>query len=64
MCLSRGPPVGNFAIFKFGDQEHILDDSTLEKLCVLGLGAHGLVEKMRHTPSGAVMAVKVNNIFA
>lgn len=31
----------------------------LEKICDLGRGAYGIVEKMRHIPSGTVMAVKV-----
>lgn len=31
----------------------------LEKICVLGQGAYGIVEKMCHKPSGTIMAVKV-----
>ena len=64
MRLSRGPPVGPSTTFKYGGQEYTLNASTLEKLCILGKGAHGLVHKMRHVPSSAVMAVKVNDRFA
>lgn len=35
----------------------------LEKICDLGRGAYGVVEKMRHIPSGTVMAVKVLKTF-
>jgi len=31
----------------------------LETLCVLGRGAYGVVDKMRHKQSGTIMAVKV-----
>lgn len=30
----------------------------MEKICDLGRGAYGIVEKMRHIPSGTIMAVK------
>ena len=63
VCLSRGPPIGSSTTFKYGGQEYILDASKLENLCILGQGAHGLVRKMRHGPSKAIMAVKVSNMF-
>lgn len=31
----------------------------LEKIEELGRGAYGVVEKMRHVPSGVIMAIKV-----
>lgn len=31
----------------------------LEPIMELGRGAYGVVEKMRHVPSGQIMAVKV-----
>lgn len=31
----------------------------LEQICELGRGAYGVVDKMRHVPSGLIMAVKV-----
>lgn len=33
----------------------------LEQICELGRGAYGVVDKMRHVPSGLIMAVKVRN---
>lgn len=31
----------------------------LEQICELGRGAYGVVDKMKHVPSGLIMAVKV-----
>ncbi len=31
----------------------------LEVICLLGRGAYGVVEKMRHRPSDTILAVKV-----
>lgn len=45
-----------------GDQTFIIEADDLEKICDLGRGAYGVVEKMRHIRSGTVMAVKVNII--
>lgn len=40
----------------------------LEQIEELGRGAYGVVDKMRHVPSGVIMAVKVsrrpNGLFA
>lgn len=33
----------------------------LEQICELGRGAYGVVDKMRHVPSGLIMAVKVSS---
>lgn len=41
-----------------GDQETTVEASDLQKICDLGRGAYGIVEKMRHIPSGTIMAVK------
>ncbi|XP_071444624.1 dual specificity mitogen-activated protein kinase kinase 3 [Hetaerina americana] len=41
-----------------GDQTVEVEADDLEKIGDLGRGAYGVVEKMRHIPSGAVMAVK------
>ncbi|XP_017772011.1 PREDICTED: dual specificity mitogen-activated protein kinase kinase 6 [Nicrophorus vespilloides] len=40
--------------------EHMFDVEAddLEKICDLGHGAYGYVEKMKHKPSGTIMAVK------
>lgn len=32
----------------------------LEQIAELGRGAYGVVDKMRHVPSGVIMAVKVS----
>lgn len=41
------------------DQTFIVEADDLERICDLGRGAYGIVEKMRHIPSGTIMAVKV-----
>lgn len=43
--------------FTFQNFEVKADD--LEQIEELGRGAYGVVEKMRHVPSGVIMAVKV-----
>lgn len=35
-----------------------MEADNLEKICDLGRGAYGIVEKMRHRETGTVMAVK------
>lgn len=35
----------------------------LVKLCDLGRGAYGIVEKMHHKPSNTIMAVKVSYLI-
>jgi len=46
-----------------GDQETTVEASDLQKICDLGRGAYGIVEKMRHIPSGTIMAVKVSELM-
>lgn len=41
-----------------GDKTFDVEADDLEKICDLGRGAYGIVEKMRHIPSGTIMAVK------
>lgn len=41
-----------------GDKNFEVEADDLQKICDLGRGAYGVVEKMRHIPSGTVMAVK------
>lgn len=36
----------------------MVEADDLEKICDLGHGAYGIVEKMRHRQTGTVMAVK------
>lgn len=38
-----------------------MEADDLEKISDLGRGAYGIVEKMRHVPSGTIMAVKVSS---
>lgn len=40
------------------DRTFVVEADDLEKLCDLGHGAYGIVEKMRHRQTGTVMAVK------
>ncbi|XP_018571660.1 dual specificity mitogen-activated protein kinase kinase 3 [Anoplophora glabripennis] len=41
-----------------GDRTFDVEADDLEKICDLGRGAYGVVEKMKHIPSGTIMAVK------
>lgn len=41
------------------DKTFVVEADDLETLCVLGRGAYGIVDKMRHKQSGTIMAVKV-----
>lgn len=43
---------------QIGDRTFEIDADSLEKICDLGRGAYGIVEKMRHEQTGTVMAVK------
>lgn len=40
------------------DRTFVVEADDLEKICDLGHGAYGIVEKMRHRQTGTVMAVK------
>lgn len=40
------------------DKTFVVEADDLEKICDLGRGAYGIVEKMRHRQTGTVMAVK------
>ncbi|XP_037936775.1 dual specificity mitogen-activated protein kinase kinase 3 [Teleopsis dalmanni] len=43
---------------QIGERTFQIDADSLEKICDLGRGAYGIVEKMRHEQTGTVMAVK------
>lgn len=45
-----------------GETFHIQADD-LESQCVLGRGAYGVVEKVKHKQSGTVLAVKVTKLY-
>ncbi|KAL1489133.1 hypothetical protein ABEB36_014076 [Hypothenemus hampei] len=54
-------PPGNLdsrTTITIGDKTFVVEADDLEKICDLGKGAYGIVEKMRHKPSGTIMAVK------
>jgi len=59
VVLSSGPPIEPSTTFKHNGKEYQLNAQSLQKISVLGQGAHGFVQKMRHDRSAAVMAVKV-----
>ena len=42
-----------------GDETFEIEADDLESQCVLGRGAYGVVEKVKHKPTGTVLAVKV-----
>lgn len=42
------------------EKTFVVEADDLETLCVLGRGAYGIVDKMRHKQSGTIMAVKVS----
>lgn len=48
---------------KIGNDTFVIEADDLESLCVLGRGAYGVVEKVRHKPTGTILAVKVINFF-
>ncbi|GLV39415.1 licorne [Carabus blaptoides fortunei] len=41
-----------------GEETFVVEADDLERICDLGRGAYGIVEKMKHRQSGTVMAVK------
>ncbi|CAG9767070.1 unnamed protein product [Ceutorhynchus assimilis] len=54
-------PPGNLdsrTTITIGDKTFDVEADDLEKIYELGRGAYGVVEKMRHIPSGTIMAVK------
>ncbi|TDG41642.1 hypothetical protein AWZ03_011940 [Drosophila navojoa] len=46
------------ATIQIDEQTFDIDADSLEKICDLGRGAYGIVEKMRHRQTGTVLAVK------
>jgi len=42
-----------------GEKTIEIEPDNIETICELGRGAYGIVEKVKHKPSGLVMAVKV-----
>lgn len=60
----RTPPrnIDRKTTITIGDKTFVVDADDLEKICDLGRGAYGIVEKMNHIPSQTIMAVKVSII--
>jgi len=54
------PSVNSHTTITIGSQTIECDAGDLESLEELGRGAYGVVEKMKHRPSGTIMAVKVS----
>uniref|UniRef100_A0A665TKY9 mitogen-activated protein kinase kinase n=1 Tax=Echeneis naucrates TaxID=173247 RepID=A0A665TKY9_ECHNA len=46
------------ACVTIGDQNFVVKADDLEQIAELGRGAYGVVDKMKHVPSGVIMAVK------
>lgn len=42
-----------------GEKTFVVEADDLETICILGRGAYGIVDKVRHKQSGTIMAVKV-----
>lgn len=62
----RVPP-GNLdsrTTITIGDKTFDVEADDLELICDLGRGAYGVVEKMKHIPSGTIMAVKVGVLIS
>ncbi|KAJ8889010.1 hypothetical protein PR048_008504 [Dryococelus australis] len=60
MFVNSSPPrnLDKRTTITIADKTFEVEADDLEKLCDLGRGAYGIVEKMRHIPSGTIMAVK------
>ena len=51
------------ATVTIGDQTFEVKADDLKLIETLGHGAYGIVDKMLHTPSGTIMAVKVSQLL-
>ncbi|MFT7798013.1 dual specificity mitogen-activated protein kinase kinase 6-like [Arapaima gigas] len=61
LCLSNHRPprdLDSKACVTIGEKNFVVKADDLEQICELGRGAYGVVDKMRHVPSGVIMAVK------
>lgn len=59
MCFCFCTPPAPPALFVC-EQNFEMKADDLEQIAELGRGAYGVVDKMRHVPSGLIMAVKVS----
>lgn len=58
-CLFDSLPLPRFYTRLVAGQNFEVKADDLERIGELGRGAYGVVDKMRHVPSGIIMAVKV-----
>uniref|UniRef100_A0A3Q4N8G3 mitogen-activated protein kinase kinase n=1 Tax=Neolamprologus brichardi TaxID=32507 RepID=A0A3Q4N8G3_NEOBR len=60
LLFSCRPPrdLGSITSVTIGDQNFVVKADDLEQIEELGRGAYGVVDKMKHVPSGVIMAVK------
>ncbi|KAF7384878.1 hypothetical protein HZH66_011964 [Vespula vulgaris] len=60
VCYNRTPPrnLDKRTTITIGEKTFVVEADDLETLCILGRGAYGVVDKMRHKQSGTIMAVK------
>lgn len=56
--MNLPPNLDRRTTITIGDQTFVVEADDLEKICDLGRGAYGVVEKMRHVSTGTIMAVK------
>lgn len=60
LCVYRLPrDIDSRATITIGTQKFEVEATDLESIEIMGRGAYGVVERMRHRPSDTVMAVKV-----
>lgn len=64
IIIFRTPPrnLDRRTTITIGEKTFVVEADDLESLCVLGRGAYGVVDKMRHRQTDTIMAVKVRNI--
>ena len=58
LLRTDGSPLDKGAIIRVDGNNVNIDADDLESLCVLGRGAYGVVEKVKHTKTGTILAVK------
>ena len=48
---------------RINDETFLIEADDLESQCVLGRGAYGVVEKVKHKQTGTILAVKVRTFM-
>ena len=56
-----GRPLDKDTTIKIDGKNVNIDADDLESMCILGRGAYGVVEKVRHIKTGTILAVKVSS---